>query len=502
MRKRLLSATLSLCMLLFAGCVPASSTPPEQASAPPEAAQRESVQVLLGVTFQDDTARLAHLNELVSKAGYDLTFENYRFPGSYSDAAMDAYEDGLAEKLTSNNSVAIVTEGVRDDLRARNALGDIATATQLTTPAYWDRSLSLADGESDCLPASLATYAPSSRVGVLVPADIAERYGKAIRTATDYEEFLRWAKANVPNKTPGRIPTIEYLYVYNTLPILDLFLPEFGYLPVDSLFMGGCSLCVDLKDTSKLLQTEQLPIIDEVVTRTKKWSEDGLVDLTDEHSTNVDLSSYASLLVNTSDFTSTSLAESYPKRNDLHFDASGYVLNVLYPDLLPNRSQKGPTHYVVCGPSANPAEFLRFLGDMNDDQELYDTVRLGDKGEDYTVGSDGTIAPADSALGYMLWSMLQRLRNPEREANWTLAGRPGNWTEEMGNLREVEDPNLTHYLGLLDELARDNPTSYEAIVLSLQQRSQQFLVFLRSQSPDALTNWVSAQPLIDLAEQK
>ena len=489
---------LALTFLLLSGCGAVPSAARSPGAAPPVAAH-EKVTVNLGPSYEDCTDLLAHANGIVSDAGYNLSFGVSPLSGSYSEKQLNDYVDSLADLLQSQNSVAVVNEAVLKKLRAKGALGDIVPLAQRSAPDYSAACAAMVGDESDCLPASEAAYGTATRPAVIVRSDLWQRYGKKIQTASDYEDFLRWMKREEPDLIPGHIPTVEYLYAYNTVPLYDLFLPEYGYLPVDQFFIGGSSLCVKPGDTAHLLQTESLPEMAMIADRLKQWKTDGLVTITNAGSPSADPAGYASFLVNTADYIDNRLATNTPNRTDLVFDASGYTISILYPDLLPNMRPVGPTHYIVCGKGRDPAEFLRFLEDLNADADLYKSLLLGVEGEDYQVRSNGQIAALTTHGAYTRWSMLLSLHNDKFDRGITLAGVPENFNEALDALQEKQDANLDRYKKVLSELPDADYTEAQG---TLMQRANACIAFLRSWDVSALPNWPSAKAFISLAEKE
>ena len=263
---------------------------------------------------------------------------------------------------------------------------------------------------------------PPKIPAVLVREDIAMEYGAEIRTASEYEELLRWLKARDPEAMPG----VSFLWE----DVLNLFmLPDLGYWSFnDGLLFELRSNEVypfyAVPEGKEALETIASYRREELLAAIDDWREDYWKSW--RECPTVLLDAYKFI-------------EPIDLNQDVYvgfqyFDASGFRMYTLYNDVLPvmrDFPETSPAAIAYAGANADAGELTSFLYWLTI-RANYLNVFYGEEGVDYAVvrgeivpfeDNDSRKAVRDSFLKYFALAEYDRWLTP--------AFAPHNYVEEL-----------------------------------------------------------------------
>ena len=229
--------------------------------------------MLLDWTSYDTDAYRTRTNNLLASQGYSIGLEIPRIEIKVGVNIRSEYRKILKETLAKPNFVAIVRHSDYQYLHSEGVLADIASTAESVCPEYYQKATTVPGGKElkDAIPAAADAYSVPSKIAVQIKREIREQYALPITNATEYESFLVWAKKTYSDLIPGNIPIKKNMLAFGGSIVDDLFLPEYGITPIDSLIGGIVSLCMYDNDTGKVYASEELQEYNQAYQRLWSW---------------------------------------------------------------------------------------------------------------------------------------------------------------------------------------------------------------------------------------
>ncbi|MCL2462695.1 MAG: hypothetical protein FWF44_08530 [Defluviitaleaceae bacterium] len=459
------AAAFAMCAVLFAGC---AAKAPEAAPTPspvPTDAAPLTVYVPAG---QYGVADLPYTNQLVQGAGFNLEFKTYIL-GSY-DAFLTQYDD--------NPGVYVTTPDIASQLVSAGETGDFYQQAATYAPLYLDMPIVAGDNS----PGSLV-WMPTSdmrgpnRPAVMVRNDIAQAYGKDIRTADDYKALLQWIQQNYPAESPSVatfLPYDEQSGMNWGYMALNLFLPENGYASLNMMLAetGGPATMLWQDGGGKVQPFYDIDASADALLELMDWKNQGLIDIRVQQFEATDGTLYPTVLF------------SYGDENSTHvLDRTQYTLYI-FPQ--PGQDDATLNYMAAAKPGEDIGEYLRFmdwLGDFNN----FRLFKYGVEGTDYTLDQNGFIKQTltdyynqDSNMFFF-----NRAQNYENIYDHSGFAESNLVDEEMGAASPVWPLSLQSRFDMAAQLSADS--SYKAALNQASSLMAALLMKLYGQA-DAMTD--------------
>ena len=417
---------------------------------------------------------LQFINRHVMELGFDLEFACFRTGERDYNAA---YAEYIGQYI-GDNAVYITDKPYADALLADEVLADFADLARQYAPGY---AANLAVGRYNdpgtlfLLPMSLTNPHPSD-LCVLLREDIADEYGREIRTASDYLALLQWLGARDPAVTPGAI----YCDTASLNIPMDLFLPEAGYWcakdqePYYVERSSNTVAPVYLMEPCKAAWMEFT-----------RWQRDGLVFMfTVGFGLNMmgaTLEDYPTILMYThilADYESKTRREFYSIKTHSAFDAGGYRMYVLYPQEQPAVAWEYGTaaFQAVAGKYADLTEFFRLLSWL-EYEDNYRRLFYGEESADYTM-KNGRISYLE---GETDWPDVRLALIPFQNNEFTPVSQymPSNYEAELAAITRP----YTFNLPLTDEKALRSARGGDDEASAIRASYQELLSSLINPAP-------------------
>jgi len=439
-----------LCLLLLCSCggstISGADSSAEAGSVPyvPQLEEVQPVRVVLPLySLNDQSRQLQYAQELVQKAGFQITFE--LFKGDVSKYIAE-YESYIRENLDTN-TVFIAWSALADQLSQEGLAGDFYDQSTLWAPGYTRLCADAAEsgsGKMNSIPFGI-DISNMNRIAVLTRKEVYDTYGKEIETADDYKALLEYLKKQKPDETPGAISPCFYdrNYISGGYTALSLFLPQYGYYSLDRLLWSYeiDTDCYGAFGSDEVYPYYEVPAFKSALLELSEWHKNGLIDFWNYRTPDANLEEYPTLVVNTEDFLSGFLRSSYPAYDQLDF--AQYHLSILYSKTLPripDEQTPMPTAMGVAGSNAELSEFFRWLEWM-ETPENYLLMRCGVEGVDYTL-TDGALAFLDTEVDYCTWDHRGCFVRYYLEKDLRKSNQPSNLQEALESVEYPYDVPL------------------------------------------------------------
>ena len=414
---------LFLSLVLVLGLAACTSQPTADSSASGGGQVDESTRVIV---FYPGGAEpdYGEVNKMLHEYGFSISFVAHDVTSfSSRTAAATFVRDNFKDDAIILGGWGLMTDQW-DDLLNEGIIGDFYGIGMETVPAFMERpQIERANktGTMTHIPTNFREWDNSlGLLAVLVREDVAQEYGKEIRTGSEYVELLRWLKEKNPDKVPGA--AYRDHNAYGSTPY-SLFLPEMGYWDADGaewlLYTIGSNEIIPLHEAP-----ESRTAIEEYF---QLWNERLLYLRT--------LNSNDEMAFEKFDNFPTVLAfdaafDYPPWYGD--FDASGYRMYTLYNNVLPVRSLGETIYwsssYAAAGEGADITDFLSFMVWLGE-RENYRRFFYGVEGVDYELNDNGRVVSLDSGTD---WEVIrQNLSYFERSDSMEVpVNAPFNYEQE------------------------------------------------------------------------
>jgi len=434
---------LAIILWLCVGCTDGlpQSVPETDEEIHGQPAQKATL--IFPVSVESSTHR-QYAENLLLEQGIAIEFMGYDKDSGYLD--FEHYLAYCKEIYEGRNNVFVIypAEFHRWIGHYQDLFQEISAVYQSNAPRHHDRFIGFNDtAEQFGVPIALDNT--NHRLAILIRNEYLAEYKEPITTAKEYEAFLNWASQYIRDgRKPGAFPLFVYEMAYHNAYVpFELFMPEWGYISLSPAFpinIGGLYAPISQvhANASEIKALEGLPHLKEGVLRLRAWMDNGWMDAKNPMEWNAALiEQYASLIVNTGDYSTRNLDYWFPDRS-MRVDARDCTLFVLYPDQLPNpREDRGKVLYyaAMMKGTEDPGSFFTFIEWLYSNEGNY---RL-------FTGQETAVQDPMPLLekSYGQWSALSFFQYTP----WTRSSpfAPSNYAEAMTSITNTEHP-LVRYL--------------------------------------------------------
>lgn len=403
------------------------------------------------------------------------------------------------EKNIDNEAVFIVYDYMFDD-SLFNISGDFYDVAAKAAPRYNEKYADILnkDGSLVVMPTQIYNI-QVQRMAVLIKNEIYNEYGKEVRTASEYKEFLSYVKDEKISNKPGALALYDIFENTGNFSPMSLFLPEYGYYALDKITTKYGMLQLYTTADNQYYAPYQIPEAKEAILEILNWYEQGLAypypnKAHQSAIDSIDINECASILIN---------PMVLENRINLPYglealDLTEYTMCVLYPNILPSTSITNRYYSnsgAITGKETDVTQFLEFM-EWLEASENYYKFMYGKDGIDYRLieiddsNYNGRIRYLNGELNYHNWSYNNTFFY-NYENHLLPENLPINYELDMSLISYPYEINISYEDSIdlqkdFSELMQGNPlfnnsfnnvyNSYFAILSSLQYISRESLV--------------------------
>lgn len=388
---------------------------------------------------KNDIMMGVYMENLLAEVGFDIEIKFFRFNYLNYGGAKKEYEEMIREELKQGENVLFECVSDINELIADNLIYNFGTDDGYYIPIGRNK-----------------TYAYT---GLYINKDLEDKYGRAINSTGDYEDFLKWVADSNANMTPGLI--IIDSYTGELYSPIALFAQESGYARADyaigNIGEGGTTLYIDINEIGqsavvvpRVYEAAKLPFFHEMEKALVRWSNSGYIKFQDRYETLNLGRNYASLVVNLGD-TTDYYSWNYMAMQWRLIDVSGFNLHIITKDGLFNDTPmvklSGPSsRFAVSAKSPSPSVMKDLLDWIYSSQENYLYFMCGKEGTDYYI-KDGRYSFIENKLNitYGLWH--KHTSFIDSDFDLVMPHFPANWIELSRTLEHVENTSVVKIIG-------------------------------------------------------
>ncbi len=279
---------------------------------------------------------------------------------------------------------------------------------------------------------SLGNYA------VMVRNELLDEYNRPITTASEYDQFLQWVENNKPNYVP--LTTLITKPNYGLTNFYSLLLPEMGYLPIDTYFYDGISLCVDI-DSGEIIPVEKLPELDELIEKALYWNKYKIFRTESDSYSDIESADTVASFFGQMSMLYNGYSKIIVNKPEIVFHVEDFQLCVLYPDKIPQNKSTRYRLRICGGKEADLSGLFSFIEKMNTDIDFYKNIQFGIEGDDYELVNGEIITLENDIHDEFFGDYLQTFRNYTFDETLKPENAPPKQYQEAAS--EITYPNIS-----------------------------------------------------------